>query len=91
MRRSVVRDRPTAEHPDGEPIPEEGYSFIVSGSGPDVGFKVTAAAGSSFVGRRIRAIVWLLGSSGGMARLILGLVMRCVPPSRESGSLRCWH
>lgn len=46
VRRFVVRDRPTAADPDGEAIPEEGYSPTFSGSGSGITVKVRVRAGS---------------------------------------------
>lgn len=53
VRRFVVRDRPTADDPDGEAIPESGYSFIVSGAGHGIELSVRVVAGCIAVGRRI--------------------------------------
>ena len=53
VRRFVVRDRPTADDPDGEAIPENGYSFIVSGTGQGVALDVRVAAGSQALGSRL--------------------------------------
>ncbi|GKT32034.1 Uncharacterised protein, partial [Aduncisulcus paluster] len=49
----VVREAPTADDPDGEALPKEGYSFIVSGSGTGVDVDVRVAAGSVALGRRV--------------------------------------
>lgn len=53
VRRFVVREAPTADDPDGEALPKEGYSFIVSGSGTGVDVDVRVAAGSVALGRRV--------------------------------------
>jgi hypothetical protein len=53
VRRCVVRDRPTADDREGEAFPSEGYSFIVSGNGPELGFQIRVAAGAAVVGRRL--------------------------------------
>lgn len=53
VRRFVVRDRPTAADPDGEAIPEEGYSPTVSGSGSGITVKVRVRAGSIALARQL--------------------------------------
>ncbi|AGM26813.1 Uncharacterised protein [Mycobacteroides abscessus subsp. massiliense] len=53
VRRFIVRDRPTVDDPDGEAIPENGYSFIVSGVGHGVELSVRVAAGCIALGRRV--------------------------------------
>lgn len=53
VRRFIVRDRPTADDPDGEAVPENGYSFIVSGAGSGIELSVRVAAGGIAVGRRV--------------------------------------
>ncbi len=53
VRRSVVRDRATASHPDGEALAEEGYSFIVSGTGSDVFVEMHVAAGANVLAERL--------------------------------------
>ncbi|WP_199178330.1 hypothetical protein [Mycobacterium hubeiense] len=53
VRRFVVRDRPTASSPEGEPMPEEGYSFVVSGSGTKVDVEVRVTAGSQVLAARL--------------------------------------
>lgn len=55
VRRFIVRDRPTADDPDGEAVPENGYSFIVSGAGSGIELDVRVAAGSVALGGRIPA------------------------------------
>ena len=53
VRRFPVRDRPTAADPDGESLPGEGYSFILSGPGPGVDVEVRVAAGSAALADRL--------------------------------------
>ncbi|SIJ52988.1 Uncharacterised protein [Mycobacteroides abscessus subsp. bolletii] len=53
VRRFVVRDRPTADTPDGEALPAEGFSFIVSGAGPGIELDVRVSAGSIALAQRL--------------------------------------
>lgn len=53
VRRFAVRDRPTAAEPDGESLPGEGYSFIVSGPGAGLEVEVRIAAGSVALADRL--------------------------------------
>ncbi len=53
VRRSVVRDRPTAGNPGGEALAEEGYSFIVSGEGSGVYVEMHVAAGARVLAERL--------------------------------------
>ncbi|SLD24814.1 Uncharacterised protein [Mycobacteroides abscessus subsp. bolletii] len=53
VRRFVVREAPTADDPDGEALPKEGYSYIVSGSGAGVDVDVRVSAGGIALGRRV--------------------------------------
>lgn len=53
VRSFAVHDRPTAEHPDGELLAEEGYSFIVSGKGSGVDAEVRVAAGALVLAERL--------------------------------------
>jgi len=53
VRRFAVRDRPTAAEPDGESLPGEGYSFIVSGAGAGLEVEVRIAAGSVALADRL--------------------------------------
>lgn len=53
VRRFIVRDRPTADDPDGEAIPESGYSFIISGVGQGIELDVRVSAGSKALGSRL--------------------------------------
>ncbi|WP_293002709.1 hypothetical protein [Mycobacterium sp.] len=53
VRRFPARDRPTAADPDGESLPGEGYSFIVSGPGAGVDVEVRVAAGSVALASRL--------------------------------------
>lgn len=45
VRSFVVRDRPTVDNPAGEPLVEEGYSFILSATGAGVEVELRVAAG----------------------------------------------
>lgn len=53
VRRSIVRDRPTADDPDGEAAPENGYLLSLSGTGPGIGATVRVSAGGFTIGRRV--------------------------------------
>lgn len=53
VRRFAVRDRPTAAEPEGESLPGEGYSFIVSGAGSGVAVELHVAAGADVLADRL--------------------------------------
>jgi hypothetical protein len=53
VRSSVVRDRPTGNADKGEPLSDEGYSFILSGNATGVALQIQVAAGAAVLAARL--------------------------------------
>ncbi|MHA7651118.1 hypothetical protein ACX9NE_18500 [Mycobacterium sp. ML4] len=53
VRSCAVRDKATADNPEGDQLPEDGYSVVLSGAGPRVGLHIRISAGALTAGRRL--------------------------------------